>query len=149
MLKDLKSDIERLVEPILGQEGFDLVEIKLSRYKKNFRLQIFVDSDHGVTLDECANLSRLVGAALDTGDVIESRYVLEVSSPGLDRPLHNYRDFRRRIGDDMEIIVIEDGRDKKIAGTLTDVQDDILYLSGKKGDMKIPLTAVRQGKLII
>lgn len=148
MLKDLKTDIERLVQPILEQEGYDLVEIKLSRYKKNFRLQIFVDSDHAVTLGECAHLSRLVGTALDTDDVIESRYVLEISSPGLDRPLHSDRDFRRRIGDDIEVILIEDGSDKTVTGTLTGVQDNMLCLSGDKGEIKVPLTAVRQGKII-
>ena len=149
MLKDLKTEIEQLVEPILTQDGFDLVEIKLSRYNKNLRLQIFVDSDHGVTLDECANLSRLVGTAFDTSDVIESKYILEISSPGLDRPLLNDRDFRRRIGENVEILMTEEGQDKTVAGTLTGIHDNILYLSGEAGEIKVPLVDVRQGKIIL
>jgi ribosome maturation factor RimP len=149
MLKDLKTDIEKLLEPILGQEGFDLVEIKLSRYKKNFRLQIFVDSDHGVTLDECSHLSRLVGTALDTDDMIESRYILEVSSPGLDRPLQSDRDFRRKIGKMIELDFHEGGQDRICTGTITGVEKDILHLSGENGEIKVSLADVRQGKIII
>ncbi len=148
MIKDLKSEIEQIVEPILAQEGFELVEIKLSRYKKNFRLQIFVDSDHGVTLDECSHLSRLVGTALDTDDVIESRYILELSSPGLDRPLHNQRDFQRCIGKDVKIEIIDEDDNDIVTGTLKTMEDDILCLSGEKGEVKVPLTKVRQGKII-
>jgi ribosome maturation factor RimP len=149
MIQDLKTDIQQLIEPLLEQEGFDLIEIKLSRYRKNYRLQIFVDSDHGVTLDECAFLSRLVGTALDTEDVIESRYVLELSSPGLDRPLLNQRDFKRRIGRTIEIALSEEGQDKMVAGKLTAVENDSIHLSGEDGDIKIPLADVRQGKIII
>lgn len=148
MIKDLKSEVEQIVEPILSQEGFDLVEIKLSRYKRNFRLQIFVDSDHGVTLGECSHLSRLVGTALDTSDVIESRYILELSSPGLDRPLHNQRDFQRRIGKDVRLDLIDEDENKTVTGTLTAVEDDLLCLMGEEGEVKVPLAKVRQGKII-
>jgi len=148
-LKDLKTDIENLVEPILAQEGFDLVEIKLSRFKKNYRLQIFADSDHGISIDDCAFLSRLVGTALDTSDVIESRYVLEISSPGLDRPLHSDRDFKRKIGEAMAVDVIEDGHERTVKGTLTGVENDALILNGENGEEKIALARVRQGKIIL
>jgi ribosome maturation factor RimP len=149
MIKDIKTDIEQLVEPILMQEGFELVEIKLSRYKKNFRLQIFVDSDHGVTLDECVHLSRLVGTALDTDDVIDNKYILEVSSPGLDRPLQTDRDFRRRIGEKMVISLTDDGQEKTVTGTLTGIEGEVLHLSGDEGEITVSLAAVRQGKIII
>ncbi len=149
MLRDLKADIEKVVEPILAQEGYDLVEIKLSRYKRNYRLQIFADSDHGITLKECAYLSRLVGTALDTDDVIDNRYILEISSPGLDRPLHSDRDFRRKIGEAMAVDVIRDGRQRTVRGTLTGIEGNILVLSGENGQERIPLADIRQGKIII
>jgi ribosome maturation factor RimP len=149
MLRDLKTEIEKIAEPILAQEGFDLVEIKLSRFKKNYRLQIFADSDHGITIDECAFLSRLVGTALDTSDVIENKYVLEISSPGLDRPLHSDRDFKRKIGEAMAVDVIEDGRERTVKGTLTSVENDMLILDGEDGGEKIALAHVRQGKIIL
>lgn len=149
MLRDMKTEIEKVVEPILVQEGFDLVDMKLSRFKKNYRLQIFADSDHGITIDECAFLSRLVGTALDTSDVIQSRYILEISSPGLDRPLHSDRDFKRKIGEAMAVDVIEDGRERTVKGTLTGVENDVLILNGEDGEEKIVLSRVRQGKIIL
>lgn len=149
MLRDLKTEIEKIVEPILTQEGYDLVEIKLSRFKKNYRLQIFADSDHGISIDNCAFLSRLVGTALDTSDVIDNRYILEISSPGLDRPLHSDRDFKRKIGEVMAVDVIEDGHERTVNGTLTGVENDTLILSGEAGEEKIVLSHVRQGKIIL
>jgi len=148
-LKDLKAEIEKIVEPLVNREGFDLVELKLSRYKRNFRIQIFVASEGGVTVDDCAHLSRLVGTALDTEDVIETGYILEISSPGLDRPLHNVRDFRYRIGEKMEISILAGNEEKTITGTLTGVTDDVLQVSGEQGNIDIPVAEVRRGKIII
>jgi len=149
MLKDLKAEIEKIIEPILAQEGFDLVEIKLSRYRKSYRLQIFADSNHGINIDDCATLSRLVGTALDTDDVIDNRYILEISSPGLDRPLHSDRDFKRKIGEAMAVEMIEEGRERTVRGTLTGIENDVLVLNSEQGEVKISLSDVRQGKIII
>jgi ribosome maturation factor RimP len=149
MLRDLKTEIEQLTEPIVIQEGFDLIEIKLSRFRRNYRLQIFVDSDHGVTLGDCASLSQLIGAALDIGDVMDARYILEISSSGLDRPLHSKRDFQRKIGKDMIIDLVDAGGPRSVAGKLTGITGDTLVIAGDAGEEKISLTEVQQGKIII
>lgn len=149
MMRDLKTDIEQLIEPIIREEGFELIEIKLSRFKNNYRLQIFADSDKGITLDECAHLSRLTGAALDMSDVFESKYILELSSPGLDRPMHTERDFRRRIGEEVRIEYKENGRKQRARGTLTSVDADGVALDGKNGEIRIALDVIDQGKVII
>ena len=146
MTIDLKGQVEQIVEPILSGEGFDLVEIKLSRFRRNYRLQIFVDSDQGVTLDACAHLSSLIGTALDLGSTIDSGYVLEVSSPGLDRPLRSEKEFRRRVGREMEIEIVVDGREKKIRGMLEGVEGSKLLLTGSEGNIEIDLAQVRQGQ---
>jgi ribosome maturation factor RimP len=149
MLRDLKTEIEQLAEPIVIQEGFDLIEIKLSRFRRNYRLQIFVDSDHGVTLGDCASLSQLIGAALDIEDVIDARYILEISSSGLDRPLNSKRDFQRKIGKDMIIDLVDTGGPRSVAGKLTGIDGDTLLIAGDVGEEKISLTEVQQGKIII
>jgi len=149
MISDVKADTTALVEPILMQEGFELVELKLSRYKKKFRVQIFADSDNGITLDNCVHLSRIIGAAIDLTDLFADGYILEVSSPGLDRPLHTDREFKRRIGKQVEVQVERDSALTSISGTLTDVVDDKLILSDDKGTVEINLMQVRQGKIII
>jgi ribosome maturation factor RimP len=149
MLTDLKTDLIRVIEPVIVAEGFELVELKLARYKRSYRVQVFIDIDGGVTIDHCAHMSNLIGAALDLVDMIAGAYILEVSSPGLDRPLHTARDFRRRIGERVEVRVIENGREAMVTGTLTGVENDTLALENETGVLAVALTDVRQGKVII
>jgi ribosome maturation factor RimP len=147
-VRDLKSEIERMVTPIVEQEQFELVEIKLSHYRRNYRLQIFVDSMQGVTLGNCAHLSRLIGAALDEADPLDSKYILEISSPGLDRPLVSDRDFRRRVGEEVALDVVEDGQPRTVTGRLTEVGQDRLVLSSEDGVTEVLLANIRQGRII-
>lgn len=149
MAGDLKTDVENVAEPILTQEGYELVELKLARFKNTYRLQIFVDSDTGVTLDVCAHLSRLIGAALDLTDLFKSPYVLEISSPGLDRPLVTEGDFRRRVGEEVKVEYMDKGRTRRARGALTAVGTETISIAGKDGEITIALADVRQGKVII
>jgi ribosome maturation factor RimP len=149
MLSDLKTEIEKVVRPILTDQSFDLVEIKLSRYRKNYRLQVFIDSDSGVKLNDCARVSGLVGTALDMTDLMDDGYVLEISSPGVDRPFGSEVDFRRRIGRNVRINLIADGCEKTIQGVLTEVNNEALMLSGKEGTIEVALANIRQGREII
>jgi ribosome maturation factor RimP len=148
MLTDLKTDLTRVIEPIVTAEGFDLIEMKLARFKRSYRVQVFVDIDGGVTIDHCAHLSSVVGAALDLVDMIAGAYILEVSSPGLDRPLYLARDFRRKIGDRVEIRALIDGRETTVTGTLTGVENDTITLAGDGGTRTLALADIRQGKVI-
>ena len=149
LMRDLKTEVQQHIEPIITGENFDLVEIKLARFKKRYRVQIYVDSDRGVNLDDCAHLSRLVGAALDLTDLFSGGYVLEISSPGIDRPLKEVRDFRRRIGREVRLEINDDGKNSTIQGTLKGVDGDELVMANKKGEMTISLNRVVQGKVII
>jgi|WetSurMetagenome_2_1015567.scaffolds.fasta_scaffold484773_1 ribosome maturation factor RimP len=146
MIIDLKGQLEQLIVPILDGEGFELVELKLARFRKNYRLQIFIDSDNGVTLDACARISNLIGTALDLSEMIDIKYTLEISSPGLDRPLHSEKEFRRRIGREIEIEMMVDNKAQLIRGTLTGVENAKLLLSDTDGNREIALTQVRQGR---
>lgn len=88
-----------LLEPLVAAKGLDLEEIELSKAGKRRMLRIIVDSDEGVELDACAELSREVSDQLDASDVMgEDEYVLEVSSPGADRPLGEHRHYVRATG---------------------------------------------------
>ncbi|OKK20341.1 ribosome maturation protein RimP [Streptomyces sp. CB00455] len=88
-----------LLEPLAAARGLDLEEIETSRAGKRRMLRIIVDSDEGVELDACAELSREVSDLLDASDVMgEDEYVLEVSSPGADRPLTEHRHYVRATG---------------------------------------------------
>ncbi|WP_328896670.1 ribosome maturation factor RimP [Streptomyces sp. NBC_00236] len=88
-----------LVEPLVSAEQLDLEEIEVSRAGRRRVLRVIVDSEEGVELDACADLSRAISAKLDETDVMgEDEYVLEVSSPGADRPLTEHRHYVRATG---------------------------------------------------
>ncbi len=119
-----------LFEPYLAAHGYALVEIEFStQYGRNvFRL--FIDREpKGVTLDDCTAAAQLLSPLLDTHDVFPGQYVLEVSSPGFDRPLRKPGDFRRFIGAPIRLVTHTpvNGR-KKFTGSLLDFQEGRILL---------------------
>ncbi|MFJ4780436.1 ribosome maturation factor RimP [Streptomyces sp. NPDC088762] len=122
-----------LLEPLVAAKGLDLEEIEMSRAGKRRMLRIIVDSDEGVELDACAELSREVSDRLDETDVMgEDEYVLEVSSPGADRPLTEHRHYVRAIGRLVKFQLAEDG---ELIARVLGVDDEGLDLEvpGVKG----------------
>ena len=93
----LFHSIADVVEPLLQAQGFELVELQLQQRKGRWHVRIFVDTANGVSLEDCRYLSLEIGRVLDAEDLIPTSYVLEVSSPGLDRPLRTERDFQRQL----------------------------------------------------
>ena len=142
-----KKAIENLVEPILSREGFELVETKLGRFRKTSHLQLFAYSPNGVTIDDCARLSRLIEPVLDGEGVFDGPYVVEISSPGLDRPLVNARDFARRIG---ELVVVRfNNNEPEISGILASVDGENIEMDVGERIIKLPLAEIKQGKIVI
>lgn len=98
MAEDIIEKVTALVRPILEEEGLDLVEVEYKRGAKRSFLRLFIDKPGGVTLDDCSNVSNQLGDLLDIEDLIPERYILEVSSPGAERPLKRPEDYQRFIG---------------------------------------------------
>jgi ribosome maturation factor RimP len=90
--------VRRTLEPVLVRDGYELVEVEWVRGAGRFTLRIFIDKDGGVNVDDCQAVSRTIEPILDVEDVIEPAYDLEVSSPGLDRPLRKPEHFARYAG---------------------------------------------------
>jgi len=88
----------QLLEPVLARDGYDLVEVEWQREGGSWVLRLFVDKQGGIGIDDCHAASRLVETILDVEDFIEPAYSLEVSSPGVDRPLRKPEDFKRFAG---------------------------------------------------
>lgn len=98
MIEKLIEQIKVIVEPILQQQNAFLIDVSIRLGHTRRTVQIFVDTDTGITVNECAQLSREISSVLNEANIIESAYDLEVSSPGLDRSLKNIRQYPRNVG---------------------------------------------------
>lgn len=96
--QSIAEKVTRLVEPVLARDGYELVEVEWLRQGGRWTLRLFIDKAGGVQIDDCQAVSRTVEPILDVEDFIEPAYDLEVSSPGLDRPLRKPQDFERFAG---------------------------------------------------
>ncbi len=121
--------VSNIVEPVLDEMGFELVEIEYLYENGRWVLRIYADKSGGIKLDECARVSREVGDLIEIKDLIKQEYVLEVSSPGLNRPLKKERDFLWAIGKKVKLKMIKpiDGR-RRFKGCLVKFQEGNLYL---------------------
>lgn len=151
---ELMVEIEKLVEPLLEKDQF-LVNIIHKGGSGSGKLLVLVDSDSGLTIDDCARISRKLSVELENHDYFDSNYLLEVSSPGIDQPLQLNRQYFKNIGKNLQIH-LQDG--KEIEGKLTEVQKDFIrieksFLSGKKKIKKETLTVsfenIRLAKVLV
>ncbi|MCC6697718.1 MAG: ribosome maturation factor RimP [Candidatus Hydrogenedentes bacterium] len=115
------------LEPHLREQGFELVEVEFGQHGHLWILRLFLDKEGGITLDDCAAVSQVLNPVLDSINLIDGAYTLEVSSPGFDRPVRKPEDFDRFAGERIKIrthLPVE-GR-KKFTGTLTGIAGDLV-----------------------
>jgi len=122
--------IERVwedVTPELNEQGYELVEVEYVPGSRGRTLRLFIDKEGGVTLDDCQRVSRMVSNLLDRADFIQEHYVLEVSSPGFDRPVRKAADFERFKGERVKLVLetAVSGR-KRINGVLQGYHDGLV-----------------------
>lgn len=157
MREDILTQIEKLVMPILDDLGLELVDFQFKNEGRQWALCLFIDKPGGITLDNCAAVSREVGAILEIEDLIKSAYRLEVSSPGLDRPLKKPADFERFAGQKIKLktlcLLDPDQRGharKTFVGTLLGLEEDQVHLElgDKRGGLAvIPLAEIEKANL--
>lgn len=125
----IRKKIADLAEPILGELGFELVDVEYLSKHGRWVLRVYIDKNGGVTIDDCAMVSGELGDLIDIKDIIEHEYVLEVSSPGLNRPLRKDSDFARAVGKKIKVkmSVPQKGR-RNFTGYLKDFRNRSLSL---------------------
>jgi ribosome maturation factor RimP len=152
----LIDKVEELVLPIVEDLGFELVDLEYQREDRGWVLRIFLDKDGGINLDDCATASREISSLLDVENVISTAYNLEVSSPGIERPLKKAQDFVRFSGQLAKIKTIEaidpdaSGRKRKtFVGTLSgfDSDDVLLTLEKSTAVVRIALLQIDKANL--
>jgi ribosome maturation factor RimP len=150
-MEDIKGKIAGLAGSVAAEYGVEVVDIEFVGSMRRPTVRIFIDKTGGVTLDDCERFSRAVSGVLDVEDPIGSSYVLEVSSPGLDRALKRARDFEMSVGKLARIITKESiGKQNFFVGRITEVQDNIIKLTMKDNEViEIPFAQVSKARLEI
>ena len=147
----MNDRLEDLVTSELERLGFDLVELRRGGSRTRPTLDVRIDrrDERPVSVDDCATASRAIEARLDAEGVVGERYVLEVSSPGVERPLKSGRDWRRFVGRRASVLSdVLDGRaEVEILGVDGDPGAEVVTVRDQRGERRIPLAQVREARL--
>jgi ribosome maturation factor RimP len=146
----LLQEVREVVEPILQSQGYELVDLEYQRESRGWVLRIYLDREGGITLDDCTGVSHEVGAVLEVKDVIPNAYVLEVSSPGLTRPLKKPEDFNRFRNQLVKIKLFQplDGR-RNFKGILLGLEGETVRVEADGQVFEIPLQSIAKANLEI
>jgi ribosome maturation factor RimP len=133
-MQEIKEKIKSLLTPILDQHQAFLTDLVVRNERGGKLLQVFVDTDVGVIIEQCAEISRELAGEIDRENVIETSYRLEVSSPGIDKPLKLLRQYRKNIGRRFKVTYEKAGTRATIVGPLSSIVDDTLTFAPDKGE---------------
>ncbi|PGH46181.1 ribosome maturation factor RimP [Micromonospora sediminicola] len=133
-----RTRLREVIEPVVTAAGYDLEDLSVSRAGRRHVVRVIVDADGGINLDAVADVSRAVSAALDAaeeagGDIVAGEYQLEVSSPGVDRPLTLPRHWRRNVGRLVKVTVRGGAGDRQLTGRVTAADDERVELESDAG----------------
>jgi len=158
MHQDSACNLKEKISPLITEEGFDLIEFKLLTSGRRQALSVFVDRPRGgITIDECAMLNRKISHFFEKESyLLEDDYVIEVSSPGLDRPLVTKNDFSKTINSNLNILLnspmkAASGKKEKheFCGEFIEVRDENIHFNTKEGVLIIPFENIKKAKQII
>jgi ribosome maturation factor RimP len=149
MAESVLKEIEQLIEPVLADMGIELVDVDFSSEQSRRILRIYADRPTGIKLDDCAMVSREIGDLLDVKELLQNRYVLEVSSPGLNRPLKKEKDFLRAVGQKIKVkTAVPLKGSRNFVGVLQSFESDTLQLKLDDTVVLIPKQDVKKANLV-
>jgi ribosome maturation factor RimP len=152
---DLGKEVSSLVEQFIDNDEIFLVDVDIKGKPGNLKIQVFIDGDQSVNVDECSKISRKLTNELEEKDMIDGRYLVEVSSPGVDRPLKLIRQFSKHVGRELAILT---KNNKKYQGELLDVLNDEIEISIKSSkikkeldsdSLKLPVTDIEKSTVVL
>ncbi len=144
-----KKEILEKTKEMTEDLGYLFIDMDFRGDSRNRILEVYIDKEAGVTVDDCKNVSRAVGDMIEEDGLIVSRYRLDVSSPGIDRPLKFIQQFKRNIGRSFELKLLEDESSSKLEGKLLEVADDDLKFQIKKEIKVINIKKIRSAKVLV
>lgn len=129
---------EEILQPIMEKNGFELWDVEYVKEGSNWYLRAYIDKPGGINVEDCEKVSRELSDILDEKDFIPDSYILEVSSPGLGRPLKKEKDFKRSIGEEVEIRTYRMiDRQKEFTGILTKYDENTVTIEIEEGQEKV------------
>ncbi|EHL09280.1 hypothetical protein HMPREF0322_00005 [Desulfitobacterium hafniense DP7] len=148
MGESIMEQVEAIIAPVITEQGLELVDVEYVKEGAHWYLRIYIDKEGGVDIDDCTNVSHLVSEVLDKHDPIAQAYMLEVSSPGLERPLKKDEDFERFTGKLVRVLTKEVYQGyKEFTGYLVGLIEDDIVLEYEKERMAIPRAIVDKANL--
>jgi len=148
--KEIVERVREIAAPLLMNEGVELVEVQYRREARGWVLRLTIDKEGGVTLDDCGRMSQAVGRELDVEDFISAPYVLEVSSPGLTRPLRSEKDFIKHCNRLIKLRTVDPINSRQqFKGRLLRVSNSQIELEIEEGIVQIPLAKIAKANLEI
>ena len=143
--RQMRADVEGLIEQVVTGLGYELVDIEFS--PKGRLLRIFLDIERGITVDDCATVSNQLQRVFEVENIDYDR--LEVSSPGLDRPLKKLADFERFAGEQAQVrLSLPIGNQRNFVGVIERVQDGAVALRTEKGEVLLPFDDIEKARLV-
>ncbi len=143
----MKEKLEKLLVPILAAENAELVEVQVNGRVGSQTIKVFIDCEGGTTLEKCTKISREFSDRLDIEDIIPGKYRIEVSSPGLDRPLKKPQDFLRNLNREVDVVYEGAMELKSFHGKIVEVSNEAVKFQGKEEFVTIPISKIKNGKL--
>jgi ribosome maturation factor RimP len=139
--KEIEAICEKLVTPIIEERGFELVDVEYVKEGSNYYLRVYADKEGGITIDDCVDISRTLNPLLDQYEKeFKDPYILEVSSPGLLRPLKKDKDFARNLGKMVEIKLfrpLDDSKVKEFEAELVEYDDKTITVVGENDETTV------------
>jgi ribosome maturation factor RimP len=147
----LPPRVQELADRVAAAHGVDVLELTLRRHGRSQVLSVVLDSDDGVDADVVERVTKELSLELDEADPLPGSYILEVTTPGLDRPLHTGRDFRRQHGHEVEILRESSGERPRsqLRGVVVAADDQAVTLEVGGGQIRVPLSDVVRGKVVL
>lgn len=138
--EEYEQKTERLLEPIISEHQFELVDVEYVKEGSNWYLRAYIDKPGGITVDDCELVSRALSDLLDKHDFIPDAYILEVSSPGLGRQLKKEKDFKRSLGEEVDVKLYKAiEKQKQFTGILKAYDEEKITLEFEEGEtLEIP-----------
>ncbi len=143
------NELIELLEPVVTALGYEMLGIEYFRQKDGSMLRLYIDNDAGITIDDCTRVNHQVIGVLDVHDPIKEKYFLEISSPGLDRPLFTLAQFQRFMGEKVKMKLREKIEDRrKIKGVIKAVEETAVLISDDGVDYLIPADVIDSAHLM-